>query len=654
VKAVLAVLALCFWVSSPVYSQVVTVLPLGDSITQGVGGQPSYRRALWFMLFDAGYSVDFVGSHDIFGAAVPVELQDFDLDNEGHSAWEAGDLDAALETWLQLYDADIVLLHAGTNDLYNGQSIESTLDELGGIIDKLRVDNPFTIILLAKLIPGRTLDTAPFNLELETWVQGRSTPDSPIIVIDQAAGYDPFVENFDDLHPNEFGEEKMATRWLEGIQAVLTPGNQKPIVDAGPFHLIDSTSEIVTLMGSVSDDGLPVGSLTHQWSKIAGPGEVTFDDAAQLVTNVSFSEEGNYVLHLHASDTELVGGDYTFVQIGDVAAAAGHWPFYESSGITTHDVSVNANDGTLVNLDNSHWQPGVDNNSLCLDGLFGQQVSIPAASNGLQPASLTVAGWVKPDPAWPFWSWVAGQGDNYGLYVQGDKIVFYFYNGSTWNNVNYDNTAVGDGQWHHLAGSFDALTGSLSIYMDGVLLNATPYPESIVYSFGTEFSIGSMQGTRNFKGCLDEIRVYGRALTGSEIQVLAQVPGVDPVNQPPTVDAGVDQEIQFPFNTVRISAQINDDGLPEASTPGYTWTQQAGPGTALFTEIDFSGGLLTTDITLDLPGDYLFVLEVSDGELSGFDDVGVSLSFWTTESTDEEFGGLRKRELMQRARFKRR
>ncbi len=38
----------------------VRIMPLGDSITQGIRQQNSYRRPLWHALRKAGLSVDFV------------------------------------------------------------------------------------------------------------------------------------------------------------------------------------------------------------------------------------------------------------------------------------------------------------------------------------------------------------------------------------------------------------------------------------------------------------------------------------------------------------------------------------------------------------------------------------------------------------------
>lgn len=65
------------------------------------------------------------------------------------------------------------------------------------------------------------------------------------------------------------------------------------------------------LSGSVIDDGFPnsSGGLTILWSKVSGAGDVTFSDAGTLNSTASFSEVGNYILRLSASDGDLLSED---------------------------------------------------------------------------------------------------------------------------------------------------------------------------------------------------------------------------------------------------------------------------------------------------------------------------------------------------------
>lgn len=70
-----------------------------------------------------------------------------------------------------------------------------------------------------------------------------------------------------------------------------------------------------TLAGTVTDDGLPAPSLTHQWSKVSGPGTVTFANAATASTTATFSVAGTYVLTLAASDGALSSSDSVTVTV---------------------------------------------------------------------------------------------------------------------------------------------------------------------------------------------------------------------------------------------------------------------------------------------------------------------------------------------------
>jgi hypothetical protein len=74
------------------------------------------------------------------------------------------------------------------------------------------------------------------------------------------------------------------------------PVNQIPLVDAGPDL---TTRQTATLNGTVSDDGLPnpPGTLTTTWSKVSGPGTVTFANPGAVDTTATFSKPGTYVLN---------------------------------------------------------------------------------------------------------------------------------------------------------------------------------------------------------------------------------------------------------------------------------------------------------------------------------------------------------------------
>ena len=77
--------------------------------------------------------------------------------------------------------------------------------------------------------------------------------------------------------------------------------------------------------GTASDDGLPAGStLTTTWSKVSGPGTVTFGSVNALSTTATFSTSGTYILRLTATDGSLsatndvtitVNGPFSYVNV---------------------------------------------------------------------------------------------------------------------------------------------------------------------------------------------------------------------------------------------------------------------------------------------------------------------------------------------------
>src|SRR2546423_15723277 len=66
----------------------VKVMPLGDSITDGITVSGAYRTSLWQRLGGGGYKVDFGGS--LYGG--PSHLRGHD--HQSHSRWRIDQIDA--------------------------------------------------------------------------------------------------------------------------------------------------------------------------------------------------------------------------------------------------------------------------------------------------------------------------------------------------------------------------------------------------------------------------------------------------------------------------------------------------------------------------------------------------------------------------------
>jgi lysophospholipase L1-like esterase len=229
------VLAMVLAIVTPAWG--ITILPLGDSITQANNMHLSYRYNLWTKLIDDGRLFNMVGSLDnnFNGDPTwpPYLGHNFDPDHEGHWGWRADQVlngrigQGSLREWLAYYTPDVVLIHIGSNDVYQGQSTVSSVTEIKAIIDTLRTDNPNVTIFLAKLIPINSGTYNPriiaLNAEMDGIAANKSTVDSPVWVVDQYSGFDAAVDTYDNVHPDASGEEKMAQKWHDAMQTYLNP-----------------------------------------------------------------------------------------------------------------------------------------------------------------------------------------------------------------------------------------------------------------------------------------------------------------------------------------------------------------------------------------------------------------------------------------------
>ena len=89
-------------------------------------------------------------------------------------------------------------------------------------------------------------------------------------------------------------------------------------------------------------------------------------------------------------------------------------------------------------------------------------------------------------------------------------------------------------------------------------------------------------------------------------------------NNPPVVNAGPDQSVQFP-DAVSLNGSVTDDGKPTPPNLTSQWTKLSGPGTVAFGDATSP----VTTATFSDPGTYVLRLTGNDSQLSTQDDVTV-------------------------------
>ena len=95
--------------------------------------------------------------------------------------------------------------------------------------------------------------------------------------------------------------------------------NLAPVVDAGRDAPVEVGAPL-DLSATVHDDGRPGPSTTTAWSRVSGPGTVTFSAPTSEQTTAQFSATGTYVVRATASDGELTGSDDLTVTVVAVGA----------------------------------------------------------------------------------------------------------------------------------------------------------------------------------------------------------------------------------------------------------------------------------------------------------------------------------------------
>ncbi|MEJ7738207.1 MAG: malectin domain-containing carbohydrate-binding protein [Chitinophagaceae bacterium] len=345
------------------------------------------------------------------------------------------------------------------------------------------------------------------------------------------------------------------------VTVTVNPGGgQAPVANAGPDKTIILPSSSTTLNGSGT------GTITaYAWNQVSGPNTATFNSKTVAAPVVSGLIAGTYVFTLVVTNNQGVSSapDQVSVNVnGPVYRInAGGPPVTNSIGAFQADAFYAPTPGNTY----STGSPidGTTNDEIYQSERYGTNAMFDynfPLSNGQYTVILHFAEIYYADPGKRI----------FDVTLEGTKLL-----------SNYDIVAK--------VGSFYATTETLPVTVN--------------------------DGTLNIHFNVSTAGVDGPKISAIEIIRSSSS------NQPPMANAGPDQTITLPANSITLNGSGTD---ADGTVAGYTWSQSSGPNTATFT----SKTVAAPTVSGMIAGTYVFSLVVTDnqGAVSAPDQVSVTVN----------------------------
>ena len=195
----------------------ITIMPLGDSITAGGGGGGGYYRH---------FLAEELSKGDIDFRFVGPKTDAKGFRHAGYPGWNSTKIRRIISEIYERDPADAVLLHMGHNHFVANKPVQLIVQNTEGVIDAILSINPKASIYLAQVITAGKLPKYSYipelNRQLDVLAKSMQAAGKPVVLVDQAAGFDWKTDTVaDKVHPNEAGSKKLAQRWAKAIMQQL-------------------------------------------------------------------------------------------------------------------------------------------------------------------------------------------------------------------------------------------------------------------------------------------------------------------------------------------------------------------------------------------------------------------------------------------------
>lgn len=202
-----------------------------------------------------------------------------------------------------------------------------------------------------------------------------------------------------------------------------------------------------------------------------------------------------------------------------------YWTFDESGGPFAYDYSGNSNTGS-VGFAVGNWTNGMVHGALFFDG---QAIQVGVSNSpSLNPVNgISIAAWVKT-ANWYNTPYILAKGmsDNqYEIFVNGSGQLEFLLAGVT--NGTLVCNPPSTNAWHHVAATYDG--SQISLYIDGQLVTQQ-VASGLIPASTDPLVIGAQPTgslpTNYFHGFLDDLRIYGSAVTPAQVAQLYNIDSI--------------------------------------------------------------------------------------------------------------------------------
>ncbi len=264
----------------------------------------------------------------------------------------------------------------------------------------------------------------------------------------------------------------------------------------------------------------------------------------------------------------------------------GLWRMDEGAGTLSYDFSGGNNHGTLTN--GPTWATGKFGGGISFDG-SDDYIDVGNILN-MGTSNWTVSLWFKGTTSSTGGairgiigkSLLDVQSGRYSLLFENGNLEGMFDRGAGGVTVTTSETPYIDGNWHLVTLVFNR-TGNMTLYVDGVSKNSSDISAGSATNMTNtdKFFIGAYQDItgvapssgKYFTGSIDDVRVYNRALSATEVATLYNSTGGAKLGkQPAALDSGLVGYWRFDEGSGTTTGDRSSNANTGTLTNGPTWT----------------------------------------------------------------------------------